>query len=239
LLHAEKAVEEAEWGLKKYGDDKGVGSGLLATTKRILAEVKARPIEVDDVDEEEEEEEQEMETDKQEAPQASAQEQTQKVQQGPTGQQAQATSSAELPEAGHDEMLFDQFEAGRNDDEMFLDQPVLDTVAPVSQAPEGANIGAGLQPEDSPKVSFTSEVSRTTSGNTAGPSRTTSDTTTAPSRTTSSNTTVQSRTTSANVTANIESKRVDKRDRSESSNDEDKPPLKKVNTEQTRSDNEE
>lgn len=238
-MHAEKAVEEAEWGLNKYGDDKGVGSGLLATTKRILAEVKARPVEVDDVDEDEEEkEDEEMEKDKQEAPQPSTQEQTQKAQQGPAGQQPPATSSAEQPEASHDEMLFDQFEAERSDDEMLLDQPVLDTVAPVSQAPEGANIGAGLQPEAAPKVSFTSEVSRTTSGNTTGPSRTTSDITTAPSRTTSSNTTVPSRTTSANVTANTESKRVDKRDRSESSNDEGKPPLKKANTEQTHSDNE-
>jgi hypothetical protein len=222
LFHAEKAVEEAEWGLKKYGDDKGVGSMLLTTTKRILEEVKARPVQADEVDEEE----QEVEIQGQEDPTGeSAHEQGQE---GPAGEQLQAGQD-------DDEMLFDQFEAERGDDGMLLDQPVLDTAVPVSQAPDGANIGPGLQPEDGPKVSFTpAEVSRTTSGYTTAPSRTTSSNTTAPSRTTSSNTTVPSRTTSvstaANTTANTESKRVDKRDRSESSNDEDKPPMKKANS---------
>lgn len=61
LLHAEKAVEIAEWGLKKYGDDKGVGSELLALTQRTLGEVKAR------VDQEEEEM-QEVEAQGQEGP---------------------------------------------------------------------------------------------------------------------------------------------------------------------------
>ncbi|KAH0289955.1 hypothetical protein M436DRAFT_79628 [Aureobasidium namibiae CBS 147.97] len=44
LLHAEKAVEIAEWGLNEYGNDKGVGSELLAFTQRILGEVQARPV---------------------------------------------------------------------------------------------------------------------------------------------------------------------------------------------------
>jgi hypothetical protein len=40
LFHAQKAVEEAEWGINKYGDDKGAGSRLLAVAKRLLQEVE-------------------------------------------------------------------------------------------------------------------------------------------------------------------------------------------------------
>ncbi|CAD0088192.1 unnamed protein product, partial [Aureobasidium mustum] len=59
LFHAQKAVEEAEWGLNKYGDDKGAGSKLLAITKRVLA--KTEEAEASGAEEEEDDGEAELE----------------------------------------------------------------------------------------------------------------------------------------------------------------------------------
>ncbi|THX78772.1 hypothetical protein D6D04_05545 [Aureobasidium pullulans] len=41
MFHARKAVEEAEWGINKYGDKQGVDSKLLAAAQRTLADVEA------------------------------------------------------------------------------------------------------------------------------------------------------------------------------------------------------
>ncbi|KAH0331730.1 hypothetical protein KCU74_g4445, partial [Aureobasidium melanogenum] len=41
LFHACKAVEQAQWGIKKYGDEKGVGTRLLAIADATLREVRA------------------------------------------------------------------------------------------------------------------------------------------------------------------------------------------------------
>jgi hypothetical protein len=135
-------------------------------------------------------------------------------------------------------MLFDQFEAERGDDGMLLDQPypgdIMDPSATVSQPPEGvtedttedATVSADVGLTSDPNVGSTSDA----------PSRTTSGNTTVPSRTTSGNTTVPSRTASNTTTGDMERKKREKRDRSESSNDEDKPPQKKVNIGETHSD---
>ncbi|THX93217.1 hypothetical protein D6D03_10159 [Aureobasidium pullulans] len=40
LFHARKAVEEAERGMNKFGDDEGVGTELLAVANRALTDVR-------------------------------------------------------------------------------------------------------------------------------------------------------------------------------------------------------
>jgi hypothetical protein len=222
LIHAKKAVEEAEWGLNKYGDDGGAGSKLLAITKQVLAETEeAEAHRVGDDDEEEMEVEGEQQA------------QGQQEVQGPPGEQSQEKHTV------------GQHETGDDGEEMLLDQPysgLVDTTATTS-LPQ-TDIPQGDMPQaDMPLASFTSGVSRTTSGatevtrqtsSTTAPSRTTSGNTTIPSRTTSSYTTVPGETTSGATGGEVEPKKREKRDRSSSSNDEDKPPKKKVEIDQTR-----